>query len=132
MSAAVDAGRAIVLGGAEYPIPELGPEHLAYAYDLAMVGDAATMRRSHMRVYAAAIAMVGIPRIVRRTGRLEDHGSDVLRFGGHALGILVAHGATADEVRAAGRSCCDRICDLLPTETEVQAAEGNSDATPAV
>lgn len=59
---------------------------------------------------------------------LERHGYDVLAYGGAVMDELVAHGATAKQVIDAGREALELISESIPTDEEVTATEGFTEA----
>ena len=124
----------ITLGGAEYPLDALTPLHQTYAYDVASHYDTRTMRRAAHRVHAAATLMAcgKVRRKLAAAGTVEDHGGELLRYGGAAFAALVDAGASAEEIHAAGAIAVEHLCSTLPPPpAEVEVAAGNSDATPA-
>jgi len=122
----------ITLGGADYPLDTLTPVHQAHAYDLIPCLDARTTRRSAHRINAAAIVLAcGKVRRKLAIGTMDDHGSDVLRYGGAAFAALLSGGATVEEIGDAGGASIRHLLSTLPpAPEEVEAAVGNSDATP--
>ena len=122
----------ITVGGAEYPLDALGPIHQAYAYDVASHYDRRTLRRASHRIHAAALLMAcgKVRRKLAEAGSVEDHGGEVLRYGGAALAALLDAGATIEEVQEAGAAAANHLFSTLPPpDAEAKSAAGNSDAT---
>lgn len=115
--------RTIRIRGGDYEVQ--APRSVSEVIDVLRIADT-----SPHRAMAAAIGLA-VPKVQRQcqVGTLRDHRYDAAAFGGSMYDALLAGGCTMDEVLQAGSVALEVISEVVPTQAEVDADVGFSEAT---
>lgn len=107
------------------PVHLTAPKLLTERWDVAMALSEANGRMQlAVKVFAAALGLCW-PKL-RLSGNSPRYRGDIMAYGAEVQEFLLNRGTTVAEIIEHGNKACELCLSSIPTESETQAAEGNS------